>query len=390
MSNNNYAINYEDERFQNVEAEKAAALSQTNSAYDQMINNSDKYYQDQQDLLNQYKDEQVAFQEEQTQLTIDQINQQKEQTEKDYLKEQKGAYVDWQKQSNPYGVNAEQMAAQGLSNTGYSESSQVSMFNTYQNRVSTTREVFTNAVTSFTNQIKEAKIAGSSKIAEITYNALQKSLEIGLEGFQYKNNLVLDKMNKQQEIDDRYYARYQDIQNQINAENQFAEQIRQYEQNYALQVKQYNEDIRQFDEQIAYYKEKDAKEHELEIKKLEEQKRQAQQEQANWEKEFALAKQQASRSSSGGSSGGSSSKKKTGSSGSTTLTQNPTNNKKVTASKGASTAEYNNVLQMARTTYNAGKFTNPSKAVQFVDDIVARSNLSDAQITKLYKSLGIK
>jgi hypothetical protein len=382
----NYDINYDDERFKNVENEKNTALNQMNNAYNQMIGASDQFYTDQKNLVNDYKDTQTQLQQQQTDFTIQQIEQQKAQANKDYTKEQKGAYVDWQKQSNQYGVNAEQMAMQGLTNTGFSESSQVSMYNTYQNRVSTARETYNLAVQNFDNSITQARLANSSKLAEIAFNALQQSLQLSLEGFQYKNTLILDQINKQQEVEDRYYSIWQNVQSQINTENALAEQIRQY------------------DQQLAYYKEKDAKEYELEIKKLEEEKRQAQQAQANWEKEFALAKSKAySSGGSGGSSGGSSSKKKTtldnGNSGSSWL-QNTTNKVKNTASsvknavsntqKNASSAEYNKVLSSARTVYNAGKLTNPAKATQFVDDIVARSNLSDSQITKLYKSLGIK
>ena len=55
-----------------------------------------------------------------------------------------------------------------------------------------------------------------------------------------------------------------------------------------MQKQQFQEDIRQFDANIAYLKEKDAKEYALEIKKLEKQKRQDEQEKANREKEKQL------------------------------------------------------------------------------------------------------
>ena len=377
----NYTINYDDERFKGVEQEKNTALNNINNAYNQMINSSDQFYQAQQDAVNDYKDQQTQLQQQQTDFAIQKIEQQKELADKDYLKEQKGAYVDWQKQSNQYGANAEQMAAQGLTTTGFSESSQVSMFNTYQNRVTTAREVYNQAVQNFNNSIQEARLANNSKLAEIAYNALQQSLQLSLEGFQYKNTLILDQINKQQETEDRYYARWQDVQSQINTENALQEQIRQY------------------NEQLAYYKEKDAKEYELEIKKLEEQKRQAEQAQKNWEKEYALAKQSASRSSSGGSSGGSSSKK----SGSTKLTNGSSNNgtgnpigkatlkavtNTISSSKAASTSEYNNVLKMARTAYNSAN--NPSAGRAMALDIISRSNLNDSQVTKALKAIGIK
>ena len=323
----NYNINYEDKRFTNVETEKQAALNNINNTYNNMINSSDQFYQDQINAAKDYSKTQQEIQQANTDFAIEQINQQKEQAGKDYTKEQAGAYVDWQKQSNQYGVNAEQQAAQGLGNTGYSESSQVSMYNTYQNRVATARESFNKAILNYDNSIKEAQLANNSKLAEIAYNALQTQLELSLQGFQYKNSLLQTQIEQQQATEDRYYSRWQDVLTQMNQENQFAESIRQYEQNYAEQVRQYNqnyaqqekeyeEGIRQFDEQMAYYRQKDAEENAYKIKQLEEQKRQFEkeyalkqqqmaQEQAQWEKEYALSKASlSSKSSSSGGSGG--------------------------------------------------------------------------------------
>lgn len=136
----NYEINYEDQRFQDVEADKQAALNEVDVTYGNMIDQADKYYQQQIDASKEWADKQTQLQQEQTDFAIQEIEQNKEQTHKDYLKEQSGAYVDWQKQSNKYGTEAEQNASVGMTGTGYSESSQVSMYNTYQNRVATARE----------------------------------------------------------------------------------------------------------------------------------------------------------------------------------------------------------------------------------------------------------
>lgn len=249
----NYAINYNDKRFTEVEADKQAALTDNENLYGGMINNSDKYFQSQIDAVNDYKTTQTKIQNEQTDFAIEQINQQKQQAEQDYTKEQKGAYVDWQKESNRYGANAEAMAQNGLAASGYSESSQVSMYNTYQNRVATAREAYGRAVLNYDNAIKDARLQNNAALAEIAYNALQKELELSLEGFQYKNTLLIEQANKKAEIDDRYYTRYQGVLNQINTENALAEQVRQanLDEAYrrdtlALQKAQLEEEKRQY------------------------------------------------------------------------------------------------------------------------------------------------
>ena len=262
-----YDINYNDKRFTQVEADKNAAIKESDSTFDNMINQSDGYYQAQIDAAKQWGDTQAKNQQERTDFTIEQINQQKDQAHKDYLKEQSGAYVDWQKQSNQYGSNAEQMASSGLAHTGYSESSQVSMYNAYQNRVAMARASYDKAVLSYNNAIKDAQLQNNSVLAEIAYNTLQTSLELSLQGFQYKNQFVLEKANAKREIDNTYYSRYQNVLAQINHENSLAEQVRQYNanlaeekrqynQSYALQQQQLAEQTRQFNETMAYNKAK--------------------------------------------------------------------------------------------------------------------------------------
>lgn len=229
------AVNYNDPRFQQVENEKQTALNEVNTRYNEMINSTDKMYQDQIDASQDYANTQTQIQQQQTDFAIDTINQNKEWAEQDYLKEQKGSYADYQKASNSYGANAEAMASRGLTGTGYAESSQVSMFNAYQNRVATARESYTRAVVEYDNQIKEAQLQNNSALAEIAYQALQTKLELSLQGFQYKNSLLEAQLNAKQQTEDRYYSRWQNVLNQINTENALAEQQRQFNEQMALE-----------------------------------------------------------------------------------------------------------------------------------------------------------
>lgn len=299
------AVNYNDERFQQVKNEEATALKETNSTYNEMINNSESIYQEQINASKDWADKQTEIQQANTDFAIEKVNQAKDQAKKDYIKEQKAAYTDYQKAINPYGVNAEKLAEQGLQNTGYSESTRTNMYNTYQNRYATARESYNQAVLNYDNSIKEAQLANNAALATIAYEALKKQLELSLQGFQYKNQLVLQKLEAVNQTKDRYYQRWQNVQQQINTENALAEQIRQYNESLAFQ------------------------------------KQQAAQEQANWEKQYALQKASARKSSSSGSSsGGSSSTKLTnGSSGSANLSNSSSSSsnssKSVTLSKNA-------------------------------------------------------
>ena len=310
MAATNYEINYDDERFETVESDKTQALSELEETYGGIIDQTDDYYQAQIDASKEWAEKQSQLQQEQTDFTIEQIEQQKEKAQKDYLKEQSGSYVDWQKQSNQYGAEAERQAAAGMAGTGFSESSQVSMFNAYQNRVATAREVVSQAILNYDNGIKDARLQNNAVLAEIHAQALQQQLALALEGFQYKNNLILEQANKKIELENTYYNRYLDVLNQINHENAMAEEIRQFDKTYDLQlkqynesvrqfnqeydlkVKQYNESIRQFNEEIARLKKKDEHEAKMQIQELELKKKQVEQEKAQWEAEMKLKKEQ--------------------------------------------------------------------------------------------------
>lgn len=235
-----YAINYDDKRFANVEAAKTQALNEVDKNYGEMIDKSDGFYEEQIQASKDWEEQQKHLQQEQTDFAIDQIEQQKEQAEKDYAKEQSGAYADWQKQSNQYGANSEQMASQGMSGTGYSESSQVSMYNTYQSRVAAAKESFARATLDYDNAIKDAILQNNSVMAQLAFESYQKRLELTLSGFQYKNQLVLDQTNKKLEVESLYYQRWQDVLAQMNTENSLAEQIRQFNASMAEEQRQFN------------------------------------------------------------------------------------------------------------------------------------------------------
>ena len=251
-----YDVNYDDERFTQVETEKQEALSDLEKTYTGMIDKSDKFYQDQINASKDYADKQTQIQNANTDFAIQKIEQQKEQAQKDYIKEQSGAYADWRKQSNEYGAEAEKMAASGLQRTGFSESSQVSMYNAYQNRVAIARESIQRAIQDYNNGITEARLQNNAALAEIKFNALKQQLELSLQGFQYKNQLIETLASKKTETEQIFHNRYQEVLAQINHENAMAEEIRQHNEALALQKEQLAEEKRQFNEQMAYTKSK--------------------------------------------------------------------------------------------------------------------------------------
>lgn len=229
-----------DSRLQAVEDYRKTALDDVNNLYDNMVNNSDQYFQAQIDEAKNYANTQQQLQQANTDFTIEKINQEKEQAQKDYTREQKGAYADYQKASNNYGFGAEQLASAGLSNSGVSRTEQLSMYNTYQNRVATARDSYNRAVLNYDNGIKEAQLQNNSILAEIAHNALQAQLELSLQGFQYKNSLLEQQLNQRMNVESMYNTKWQQVYDQMNNERDYAERVRQFNEEMALNREQFN------------------------------------------------------------------------------------------------------------------------------------------------------
>ena len=228
-------MKYDDERFKQVEEEKQQQLNNINQTYNDLLQERNNLTTQQNELINQWQttqnenlDKRLAYQQ-------DLINQQKQDAEKSYKKEAKSAYTDYRKENDQYGVSREQQVASGLGNTGYSESSRVNMYNTYQNRLSNAKQSMDTAYREFDNAIREAQLQNDVTKAENALTALQQKLNISLEAFNYKSQTTGDLLTRQQNVNDTYYNRYQNVLNQINYEKQQEEAIRQYNENMAYQ-----------------------------------------------------------------------------------------------------------------------------------------------------------
>lgn len=160
-----------------------------------------------------------------TDFAIEQIEQQKGQAEKDYTKEQAGAYADYQKQIDPYGVQAEQTAASGLSNSGYADSLKTKAYVAYQNRVAVNRESYQRIVQDFNNQITQARLQNNSALAEIYANAMAQRLQIITEFNVRGTELYTQMVQGSASLKQQNLSNYMSVYNQLVSEKQFNEQM---------------------------------------------------------------------------------------------------------------------------------------------------------------------
>lgn len=301
--NPNEQINMQDSRLTTIENQRGQDIINTQNEYNQMIGNTDQFYQNQINAAQASADAQAKAQQASTEQQIKEINQQREKTERDYQKEQRGAYTDYQKQVNEYGVNAEVMAARGLSGTGYSESSQVSMYNAYQQRVATARQSLADSQQNFDNLIAQANLSNDTRQAEIAAELAKQQAEYALQGFQYKNTLIESRQQQLNQLNSRYDARYNIMLGVMQDELQAKRQnfntysgVLQSNEELVQSMKKFNQEMEMKDRQWKA---------EMEMKD-----RQFAAQQAQWEKEYQLELQKlaqsssSSRSVSGGTSRG--------------------------------------------------------------------------------------
>lgn len=165
------------------------------------------------------------------QKTQNEVNRQKEEYDKEATKSAKALYSDYKKQAGSYGATAEQLASSGLNKSGYSESSQVNLYNSYQKNVT---EIINNT----------AKLK-----ADADFNMNQAYLEADIQKAQ--NSLAI------------------------------------YQQQAQLALTEY--DLRFNREQFDYQKERDKIADEQWERQFALQQQQANLSQSNWEREYALS-----------------------------------------------------------------------------------------------------
>lgn len=342
----------EEERYQKLANEKQAALDKSTQTYEDLINQNNVYSQGVDTYLNNYQTTQNDIYDKQLAYQTELQEQNKVKAEKEYQKEaqaSKNAYYDF---INPYGVQAEIQAKNGLTGSGYSETAKSQAWTTQQNRTAQARASMNEAKLQFDNAIKEAQLNNDTQKAQLALQILEQKQNEMLRSFNYVSEAKQNQLSNYQNLESDYNNRYNTLYSQIADEKAKAEAIRQYEKNFLEEQRQYNESLAQSKKQL----EQAQKQWEAEQAEKQRQynetlafkKAQAAQDQANWEREYALSQQAANaKYSSGGSSGGSSSKS-SGSSKKTSTSQNQVQLNNNTLSSNAQSI-YNTIVNGIKT-----------------------------------------
>ena len=221
-----------------LDSQKQAELDSYNQNYENQLNEYQDLMNQQQSNIDTWAEEQKKQQQAQTDFNVNLINQNKEQAAKDTEAEVKDSYVDYMKQTNQYGGALENLASRGLATQGYSESSKVAMYNTYQNRVGTAKAALTKANTEYDNQIQQALLNNDANLAEIALQQMQQSYQLALQGFEYKTNMYNNKLSYETNLNQMYYSMKSDLQTRIDDYTTHLASINQYQEEAEAKRKQ--------------------------------------------------------------------------------------------------------------------------------------------------------
>ena len=228
----------EEERYQKLAAERQAAIDQSNKTYEDLYNRNQEYTNNVNQYLDNYRTTQNDIYDKQTQFQIDLQNQNKERAEREYQKEaqaSKNAYYDY---INPYGVQREIQAQQGLNRSGYAETSKSQAWTAQQNRTAQARAKMQDAKLQFDNAIKEAYLNNDTLKAELALKLLEQQQQEALRSFNYVSETKQNQLSNTQNLSSDYNNRYNTLYNQIQEEKARAEAIRQWEAEMAFQREQ--------------------------------------------------------------------------------------------------------------------------------------------------------
>lgn len=169
---------------------------------------------------NQLYDEQLKQQQNivntSTQQIVDEIERNKKKAEEDALKANRALYTDYQKQVNPYGVNAENLYSQGLGNSGLAETTKANYYNTYQNARTEASNNANNIKADFDAQITKARQNGDLQLAQSTFDMYKQKIQD-----------LYNVYNLKYQQDQFNYQKEQDALSQSNWEKEYNQAVQQ-------------------------------------------------------------------------------------------------------------------------------------------------------------------
>ena len=321
----------------------------------------------------------------QTQMQVDSLARQKEDIDKETTQQNRAIYQDYRKATNPFGQQAENLAGQGLANSGYAETTQSRLYNTYQNNITSTLNNARQLKSDVDFQIQQARQTGDITLAQNQLELYKQKLQLLSQEYDLRNN-------REQFL----YQKSQDALAQSNWQQEFDYQKTQNDRNYDYQLSRDKVADDQWLKNYNYQKSRDKVSDKQWKKTFDYQKSRDKVSDSHWEKEYALSKKAKASSSrrSSGSSRRSYSRKS--SSGSTSNSINIDDDKNVTNNKKDNSKTIKNILQTVDAMLKKTKGGRIAQAVaktgarQYIYRANELDMIDDEDAEALYKKLGLE
>lgn len=186
----------------------------------------------QNNLLNQQEQKQTDLINQQTQMQVDELNREKEKLDKETQKTTSGLYSSWQKQTNQYGAGMEQLAQQGLANSGYAESTKTALYNTYQKSVTDTLNNANELKADYDFKIQQARQNGSVQQAQAALDLYSQRLQLLTQNYELRQNReqYLYQQERDRVADQQWQKSFDEQVRQNELENQWRQKEFDYQQ----------------------------------------------------------------------------------------------------------------------------------------------------------------
>jgi len=148
----------------------------------------DALYNSQNQALENQKEMQKNIIDRQTDIEVNRMNTEKADYDEEATKEAKGLYANYKKASSNYGAEAEARAERGLNNSGYAESSQVNLYNTYQKNVTEVMNTTNKLKAKVDLSINEAYAKADVQKAQAELALYEQQTDLALQTYQFKQN----------------------------------------------------------------------------------------------------------------------------------------------------------------------------------------------------------
>ena len=241
----------------------------------------DESLKQQQDIVNK-----------QTQMNVDALEKNKTEIDQQADKVNQGLYTEYKKATNPYGVNAEQLYAKGLGNSGYAETTQTNLYNTYQKNVTDTVNNAQKLKADFDSQISQARQNGDITLAQNALEIYKQKMQLLTQEYELRNN-------REQYL----YQKEQDALAQSNWEKEYAYQQErdavsdnQWQQSFDYNKSRDEVSDSQWQQSFDYQKGRDQVSDNQWQQTFDYQKQRDSVEDSQWAKEYALSAKKVSNS----------------------------------------------------------------------------------------------